>query len=52
MAKAILTEAAWRLEKERHCDEAERKRIAASTPAEERRWRVSRDYYERQLIMG
>jgi hypothetical protein len=46
------TETAWRLEKERKRDEAERKRIAAKTPAEERRWRASRDNYKRQLTMG
>jgi hypothetical protein len=51
MAKAT-TEAAWRLEKEWKRDDAERKRLAAKTPAEERRWRESRDNYKRQLTMG
>lgn len=51
MAKT-MTEAAWRAEKEWKRDEAERQRAAASTPAEERRWRAARDNYKRQLTMG
>jgi len=46
------TEAVWRREKEWMRDEAEKKRIAAKSPAEERRWRASRDNYKRQLTMG
>jgi hypothetical protein len=37
------TEAAWRREKERQRDDAERKRAAARTPEDERHWRGSRD---------
>jgi hypothetical protein len=46
------TEAAWRREKERQRDDAERKRAAARTPEDERHWRGSRDNYKRQLTMG
>jgi hypothetical protein len=51
MPKAT-TEAAWRAEREWKRDEAERHRVAATTPTEERRWRASRDNYKRQLTMG
>jgi hypothetical protein len=47
-----MTDAEWRLKKEWQRDDAERKRIAATTPKEERRWRASRDNYKRQLTMG
>jgi hypothetical protein len=52
MAKCSMTEAEWRADREYRRDEAERMLAAATDPKEERRWRVARDNYRRQLTMG